>query len=124
MKNKSLLFQTVTVEEINAVMQKHFSSVVKEYKLLNGGMFNTTYSVQLENRKLVILRIGPVREDVLLPFELHLAEAELYSCELLKNTGISSNCPIVSDFSKEIIPRKYIIFEYIQGVTLFDKSVK
>ncbi|MGN0520102.1 MAG: phosphotransferase [Candidatus Fimenecus sp.] len=125
MKNKSLLFQTISEEEINTISNKYFLSDVERYKIINGGMFNTTYCIQLKTtKKKYILRIGPVRQDVLLPFEQHLAEAELYVCELLKKENIPTNRPTASDFSRTVLNRDYIVFEYIDGTVLSSKCIK
>lgn len=124
MKNKSLLFGEISPQDINKITERHFSSAAVDFELLKGGMFNTTYSVRLENGEKLILRIGPARRDVLLPFEQNLARAEKYSCELLEKAGIPANRPLASDFSCKIIPRDYMIFEFIEGAALSDKSIK
>lgn len=125
MKNQSLLFQTISEEEINTISHKHFSSDVETYEIINGGMFNTTYCIQLkETDKKYILRIGPVRQDVLLPFEQHLTEAELYVCDLLKKENIPANRPIANDFSRTVLNRDYVVFEYIDGTVLSSKCIK
>lgn len=125
MNQKSLLFQTVSEQDINRITQRHFSSEVEAYALLKGGLFNTTYLIQLKTTAAkYVLQIGPVRQDLLLPFELHLAEAEQSVCEWMKNAQIPTNRPVASDFSKTIMDRDYMIFEYIESITLSDKAIK
>lgn len=122
--NKSLLFKPLSENEINKIMREHFSCEAESFKLLKGGMFNTSYLVKLENGIRAVLRVSPEREDILLPFDKNLNRAELYACELLEREGIPTNKPITADFSREIIPRDYVIFEYINGFPLSSKSVK
>lgn len=122
--SKSLLFKTVSKQEINSIAQRFFLSDVKGYKLLKGGMFNTAYSVLLENGRKAVFRFSPVNKSLLLPFENNLNRAELYSCELLKENNIPANRPLVSDFSKELTEREYIVFDFIEGFVLSDKKIK
>lgn len=111
-------------EEINAITNKHFSQNVKAFELLKGGLFNTTYCIELENtEEKFVLRVEPQNRDKLLPFEENLAQAEAYVCELAKSNGVPANRLVVSDFSKEIIGRRYMIFSYIDGLALSDKAI-
>lgn len=121
---KSLLFKAVSKQEINGVAQRLFLSDVKEYRLLKGGMFNTAYSVLLENGRKAVFRFSPINKLALLPFESNLDRAELYSCELLKENNVQANRPLTSDFSKELINREYIVFDFIEGFVLSDKRIK
>lgn len=123
--NESLLFQKLTKQQLDQVSQFVFSSDVKDFRLLKGGMFNTTYLISIKNTNMkYVLRVGPVRQELLLPFEQNLAVAEICICELLKKNNIPSNKLVASDFSQNIINREYIIFEYIDGINLSKKFIK
>lgn len=123
MNKKSLLFGTVSKADLNRIAEKNFSSNICSYKLLDGGLFNTTYLVQIENSERYIFRFGPLRTDVLLPMELNLFEAELQVCQLLRHHKIPSNTPVAIDLTREIIDRDYVIFDYINGTVLSDQSI-
>lgn len=112
-------------KEINAITNKHFLQNVKTYELLEGGLFNTTYCIELEGTdEKFVLRVEPQSRDKLLPFEENLAQAEAFVCELAKSNDVPANRLVVSDFSKEIIKCSYMIFSYIDGIVLSDKSIK
>lgn len=65
-----------------------------------------------------------MQTDLLLPFELHLGEAEAYVCNLLNREKISSNTVIASNLSSETNDRKYMIFSFISGAPLSQKHIK
>ncbi|MGN1420819.1 MAG: phosphotransferase family protein [Eubacterium sp.] len=123
MNNKSKLSEMLTNEQIGCIFYKHFLIHIQSVRQLHGGMFNTTYLVRSKNEQ-YILRVGPVHTDLLLPFEQHLGEAEVYVCNLLQENNIPANQPLISDFSKQIINRDYMIFSYIDGINMSEKEVK
>lgn len=105
---------------LKRIAKEHFGKdVAYEAKLLKGGLFNTTYYLKLikENKELV-LRVGPVNRNLLLPFEHNLMNAESFVYKLCAENGIPTSKVIVCDTEKKLIPRDYMIVEYIPGVAL------
>ncbi|WP_227011686.1 phosphotransferase family protein [Paenibacillus lutimineralis] len=106
-------------------MSLHFgNSEHIEISLLNSGLFNTTYKLDLNSlQRKLILRVGPVNREYLLNYEQNLMEAECYVYDLLSKNQIP--CPVVlaADFSKRFIPRDYMITEYIDSTPLSDESI-
>jgi len=91
---------------------------------MKGGLFNTTYQIASESTRTAwVLRAGPVRRELLLPFEHRLMEAECLVYGFMEERGIP--CPRVtaSDFAKREVDRDYTIAEYIESVPLSDEAV-
>lgn len=120
---KSVLFETIDFDVLNTICIQNFDVDIENYDLLKGGMFNTTYSVELKNSAKYVLRFGPVCEEVLFPFEKHLGKAEIFVNELLQKNNIPANIVAASDFSRTVCGRDYMIFEYINGINLANLSL-
>lgn len=117
MNRDSKLFKELTDIELNKILTTHFGVNTKfEANLITGGLFNTTYCINLLNtNEKFILRVGPVNIDLLLPFELNLMKGEEYVYSLCESYNIPSSKILKCDVSKNIIPRDYMIIEYIDS---------
>lgn len=93
-------------------------------RLLEGGLFNTTYLVSRTNPPgKYVLRIGPVNRHLVLPYERKLMQAEQEACRLLTLHGIPTSRVVVCDTSRRVIDRDYMLVEYIPSVPILDDSV-
>lgn len=99
MNNKSKLSKILTNDQIDDIFYKRFSIHIDSVRQLHGGMFNTTYLVS-SGKAQYILRVEPANKNLLLSFEQHLGQAEVYVCNLLQDNNIPANQPLISDFSK------------------------
>jgi aminoglycoside phosphotransferase (APT) family kinase protein len=125
LQSQSRIFSELSVGEIHELVNLHFGiSENVEISLLNSGLFNTTYKLDLHSlERELILRVGPVNREYLLNYEQNLMEAECYVYDLLSKNQIP--CPVVlaTDFSKRSIPRDYMITQYIDSTPLSDESL-
>ncbi|MDZ4991973.1 phosphotransferase [Clostridium perfringens] len=130
MNKDSKLFKELSNSELSILIDDYFGNNTKfEGSLITGGLFNTTYCIKLLNtNEKFILRVGPVNTDLLLPFELNLMKGEEYVYSLCEANNISSSKILKCDVSKKLIPRDYMIIEYIDSKPFselkFDKETE
>ncbi|MEC0127958.1 phosphotransferase family protein [Paenibacillus pabuli] len=129
------LHQTITAELLHHLVEKNFgtATIVKSFALLHGGLFNTTYRIQLENASHtdVILRLAPERvmmasgsaSDPLFSFERTMMAAEPVVYEHYRKAGIPAPNIIACDDSGLIIPRTYMFMEFIPSKQLDHPSI-
>lgn len=120
MNRQSNLFREVSQETIQAIFFHALrESDIWETKLLEGGMFNTTYYVEYgtAHRK-AVLRLGPVNRHFVAGFEQNLMNAEVYTYSVCRNIGIPCSRVLACDTSKTVIDRDFMIVEYIPSVAM------
>ncbi len=125
MYTASKIYKDVTRAEAEAIIAHSIPGAsVTGYTPVSGGLFNTTYKVVTENpcRELV-LRVGPINRELLLPYERHLMDAEAYVNKLLTAHGVPTPELVACDTSKTVIDRDYMITAYMDSVALSDSSV-
>ena len=87
MNKQSSLYQELNHAELLSIMASVFpQEKVTDYHLLSGGLFNTTYRVITDQRD-VVLRMGPVHRELLLPYERDLMTAEALTNQLCRENG-------------------------------------
>lgn len=120
MNRNSKLYKELTHLEISEVLKNYFKENIEfESNIIQGGLFNTTYYIKVDKvNKELILRVGPVNKDLLLPFEENLMKSEEYTYRLLKENNIPCSNILICDTSNKIINRDYMIIEYINSKTL------
>lgn len=91
-------------------------------QILSGGLFNTTYRLETENRR-VILRLGPVNRHLLLPYERHLMAAEGDVLNLMKSRGIPTSDILTLDCSRELFDRDVMVVDCLDAVCLSTMEV-
>lgn len=122
MNKKSFVYQELSADEICAVMDSVFGQEpVLDYHLLAGGLFNTTYRVITSGHD-VVLRMGPVRRELLLPYEYNLMAAEQETDRLCHERGIPASRIICVDVSKTVIDRDFMVVERIDSLPLNDPA--
>lgn len=89
-------------------------------EILKGGLFNTTYTLESDDAPGMkyVLRCGPVRRELLLPYELYLMDAECWAYEQMASVGIPTSRVVYKDTSKTILDRDFMIVEFIPSVQL------
>ena len=115
----SLLFQELSRTELSAVIQAHFPHAeVIDYSLCDGGLFNTTYRVELleKNHFLVILRLGPVHREVLMGYEHDMMKTEAHISSLMHQHGIPTSEVLIVNCKRDLVDRDYMITRYIEGI--------
>lgn len=117
MNVQSSLFATATDGDIRTVLKATLDTTPVEYRLLSGGLFNTTYFIKTSDRGDVILRLGPVNRHLLLHFEHDMMEAEATVYRICAAHGIPSSELLALDTSKTLIDRDFMIVRYIPSVT-------
>lgn len=117
---QSNLFQEVSTETIRTIFEHELKeSKIWETRLLDGGMFNTTYYVEYGTaHKKAVLRLGPVNRHLVAGFEENLMNAEVYTYSVCRKIGIPCSRVLGCDTSKEVIDRDFMIVEYIPSVAM------
>ena len=123
MNDQSSLYRELTEPELHSVIASVFpGEAPKTYHLLSGGLFNTTYRVVTEEHD-VVLRMGPVHRELLLPYEHDLMAAEALTDRLCLENGIPASKVLHLDTSKTIIDRDFMVVDRIDSVPLSDPSI-
>ena len=123
MNKQSSLYQELNHAELLRIMASVFpQEKVTDYHLLSGGLFNTTYRVITDQRD-VVLRMGPVHRELLLPYERDLMAAEALTNQLCRENGIPASVVLHLDTSKAVIDRDFMIVDYIDSIPLSDPSI-
>ena len=123
MNTQSSLYRELTESELGAVVASVFpEEPVRSCHLLTGGLFNTTYRVTTDRHD-VVLRLGPVHRELLLPYEHHLMAAEVLTDRLCLENGIPASAVLHLDTSKSIIDRDFMVVERIDSLPLSDPSI-
>lgn len=125
MNKTSKIYKELRKEELNKIIENYFGMGIKfKERLISGGLFNTTYYIEIpEKSKKVILRVGPVNRDLLMPFELNLMKGEEYVYKLCKNNRIPCSNVLLCDTEKKIINRDYMMVEYIDSKALSEIKI-
>lgn len=94
----------------------------KSYRtvMLKGGLFNTTYTLESDDApgEKYVLRVGPVRRELLLPYEHHLMDAECWAYGQMRAVGIPTSTVVHKDTTKTLLDRDFMIVEFIESTQL------
>ncbi|SHJ96518.1 Phosphotransferase enzyme family protein [Clostridium cavendishii DSM 21758] len=125
MNETSRIYKALSNYEINKIIKNYFGKETEfKEKLISGGMFNTTYHIEIpESKEQVILRVGPINKHLILPFELNLMEAEEYVYKLCSKQSIPCSQILLCDTEKKIIDRDYMIVKYIDSKVLSEVDI-
>lgn len=120
----SLIARPLTEEEVRLVAERHFPGMKRlGFTALKGGLFNNTVRIDFADAPPVILRAGPVRPELLLPYELHLMDAEAEVDRLCEEAGIPCSHVLAADSSKTLLDRDYMLVACIDSLPLCDPAV-
>ena len=125
MNKTSKIYKELKKEELNKIVENYFGIGIKfKERLISGGLFNTTYYIEIpEENKKVILRVGHVNRDLLMPFELNLMKGEEYVYKLCENNKIPCSNVLLCDTEKKIINRDYMMVEYVESKALSEIKI-
>ena len=125
----SRLFRELTRDELAVVVRRHFGTTDFTARLMDGGLFNTTYLLSLSDGRRYVLRVGPVNRQLLLPFEARLFESETAVYRLCHERRIPVPCVTESvlpnDHADEnsLDCRGYMITEYIDSLPMTSELI-
>lgn len=122
MNSGSALFQTLTEEQLHRCARQYLGERLLGWELLKGGLFNTTYRLDLTDKS-VILRLGPVNRHLLLPYEQGLMACEPAVQQLLLSRGIPTSRTLVLDLDRGLLDRDVAIVEKIPGTNMVTVEV-
>lgn len=123
MNTQSSLYRELPPDELIRIMASVFpEEKVSAHQVLSGGLFNTTYRV-ITDRRDVVLRMGPVHQELLLPYEHNLMAAEALTDRLCRENGIPAPTVLHLDTSRTVIDRDFMVVDRIDSVPLSDPSV-
>jgi aminoglycoside phosphotransferase (APT) family kinase protein len=120
------LFKELSQAEIETVIANLYGSAARmtECRLLEGGLFNTTYHIQTEaDRNGLVLRVAPVNQHLLFDFEKSMMSAEPIFFQMLAKQKIPTSEVVFYDNSFGVIEREYILFRYIPSLPMNDPAV-
>lgn len=116
----SSLYCELSEEQLAEIVSYSLRTKLLSASLLTGGMFNTTYLVKTEKYGLLVLRLGPINRHLLMPFEHYLMEAEEYVYALCVKQGIPVPEVLLTDTTKTLIDRDFMITRYIPSRPMCD----
>lgn len=121
----SLIYLELTKEELEKIVTQHFPSTqAYRFQLLKGGLFNTTYKLDLlSEQESYVLRVGPINRQLLLPFETGLMAAEKYVYTLLKEVKVKCPEVLVCEDSNSWLKRSYMLTKYLLAKPLSDETI-
>lgn len=104
-----------TKEELDYIVSSAFPDN-DGYKttVLNGGLFNTSYLLEVCGAKYV-LRVGPEDRHLLYPYEMYLMDAEAWAYREMSRIGIPTSTLTYIDTTKKALNRDFMIVEYIDS---------
>ena len=125
MNTQSSLFKEVSIESIRDIFDcALLENVIWEARLLDGGLFNTTYMVEYGSaHKKAVLRLGPINRHLLMGFEENLMEAEIYVYSVCRKIDVPCSNVLAYDTSKQMIDRDFMIVEYIPSVAMVNTEL-
>ena len=121
----SWLFREEPLEVIKTIFRRALGAeTVREARLLDGGLFNTTYLVTYgagEGR--AVLRLGPVERHRIMGFEQNLMAAEAYLYAVCRDIGIPCPEVLAWDTSRTAVDRDFMITRYIPSVAMVNAEM-
>ncbi len=119
----SLVFKTESEATLQALCRRSLNDEATGFRLLSGGMFNTTYVVDTRKNGKVVLRLGAVNRHLLMPFEQHLMEAEAEVYRRCREVGIPVQDVLALDLSRTVVDRDYMIVRYLEGIPMSEADL-
>lgn len=120
MEIHSSLYKELTEDELRRVIDTALHTTLTDYRLLSGGLFNTTYFVDTVDCGKVVVRMGPVNRHLLMPFEHRLMETEVMFYELCRPRGIPVSEVLYINTDKALLDRDCMIVRYLPSKNFYD----
>lgn len=121
MNTGSSLFREISRERLEECSLKYLGEELTDAQRLAGGLFNTTYLLRTAKRD-AILRLGPVKRELLQPYERKLMEAEALVLGELEKRNITSSRVIALDLSRKFLDRDVMVVEAFPAVSASTKE--
>lgn len=123
--SRSWLFREESLEVIKSIFRRALGAeTVREARLLDGGLFNTTYLVTCgAGEERTVLRLGPVERHRIMGFERNLMAAEAYLYDVCRDIGVPCPQVLAWDTSKTAVDRDFMITRYIPSVTMVNAEL-
>lgn len=120
----SWLFREEPLEIIGRVFRQALGEgPAREARLLDGGLFNTTYLVTYGAEERAVLRLGPVERRRIMGFERNLMAAEAYLYRICRDIGIPCPQVLAWDTSRTVVDRDFMITRYIPSVAMVNAEL-
>lgn len=104
-------------EQLNAIIEQHFSASIQDYKEMVDGWANHAYLITLSDAQRVVLKIAPSASTNLMRCEQDLMIAEVEALRLIKELqDVPVPQVLAYDDSLTIAPARYFIMEYMSGI--------
>lgn len=84
----SYLFKELESEQLTQLVDEALGKSLACTELCDGGLFNTTYRIETDDKKKYILRVGPVNRERLMYYEVCMMSAEAWLFERLEEIGV------------------------------------
>lgn len=123
---RSRIYKLLENSDLEAIVKNLYGTkaLLTRSEALGGGLFNTTYYLETESpESKLVLRIAPVRQELLFDFEKKMMSAEPYIYRLMNENKVPCPRVVKHDNSRAIISREYLITEYVEGALTLDSPL-
>ncbi len=120
------LYAPLAETELGAVVSRAFGpqAHLNSCHPASSGLFNTSYVIETSHpRQKAVLRVAPSNQAVLVNFEKTMMAAEPAIYAMMRQAGAPIPEVLFIDTTRRVIPRDYIILEYVDAVPMNDPSV-
>lgn len=106
----------LTSEQLNAIIEQHFSASIEDYKEMVDGWANHAYLITLSDAQRVVLKIAPSASTNLMRCEQDLMIAEVEALRLITELqDVPVPQVLAYDDSLTMASAHYFIMEYMSG---------
>ncbi|XOJ00600.1 phosphotransferase family protein [Paenibacillus polymyxa] len=106
----------LTSEQLNVIIEQHFSASILDYKEMLDGWANHAYLIILSDAQRVVLKIAPSASKNLMRCEQDLMIAEVEALRLIKELqDVPVPQVLAYDDSLTMASARYFIMEYMSG---------
>ncbi|WP_339283567.1 aminoglycoside phosphotransferase family protein [Paenibacillus sp. FSL R5-0486] len=103
-------------EQLNAIIEQHFSASIQDYKEMVDGWANHAYLIKLSDAQRVVLKIAPSASTNLMRCEQDLMIAEVEALRLITELqDVPVPQVLAYDDSLTMASARYFIMEYMSG---------
>ncbi|MBN1564523.1 MAG: phosphotransferase, partial [Anaerolineae bacterium] len=125
---QSPLVEPVTESDLLMMLRATLDPEIEivEQRQLTGGLFNTSYYLATRHPDhAIILRIAPAasKHNTLFDYEKTMMAAEPAIYDLMRGVGIPVPDVLAIDTAQRVIPRHYILLDYLKTTPMNDPAV-
>ncbi|MBQ8382506.1 MAG: aminoglycoside phosphotransferase family protein [Clostridia bacterium] len=111
----SFLFKELDEAVLKQIARDYTASELAEYSLQSGGLFNTTYKLTLADGRRMILRVGPIRPELLMYYEKDMMAAEAFLFTAMEAAKIPCSHVVATG---KVEDRDFMLVDYIDSIPL------